>query len=491
MTTSLLPTEIQNSLWQETIDEVIGSLGLEISEEWREVLYDDSYTKIAMGGEGSAKSFHAGVLLVCHLFFDPLVAEDAKLYWIVGADFEDAQKEFKYVFDFLTTLDYIEKKSMPGDKTSQWWLETKGNQRLETISSYDPTKIAREDPQGIVGAEFTRMSKEAFDRCLGRTNRRLNKNSWGFYSGSYETSLGWLPDLVKQVSGPNTMRMRAFKIPSWANLFYYPLGRQDPAILLEESRNSTERFMERFGAEPAPPKGVIFSEFRNINHVDPYLKYDTDYPVYIFIDPGDTVYCVLFVQLIDGETRILEEIYAAHWTHAQVINAVKGKKGWPLVVGGTIDVAAKQAHMGLPRPIKEWYNDTGLSLNAKRYTIDDTIDAVRLTLNLNPLTNRPRLRIHPSCTGIISEMGGGSSPVENGGPWVRTSGPEGFGPPKGRNDHACKALGYGLQSQHLSYTGRSDFGTSQSASYLSGRDTSSKGQMAEFMNWFKDENEAN
>jgi hypothetical protein len=489
LTTLQSSTEIRQTLWRQTVDEVVSSLGLQLSPEWQEVIYDDSYAIVAMGGEGAAKSFHAGLLIVCHLFYDPIVAEDAKLYWIVGADFEDAQKEFRYVHDFLSDLDYIEKKSMPGDKTSQWWLVTKGGQRIETISAYDPTKIAREDPQGVVGAEFTRMSREAFDRCIGRTNRRMNKHSWGFYSGSYETSLGWLPDMVKQISGPNQLNMRAFRIPSWANLYYYPGGRQDPAILLEEQRTSPSRFMERFGAEPQPPQGIIFSEFRNTTHVDPYLKYDTEYPVYVFIDPGDTVYCVLFIQLIDGEVRVLEEIYVAHWTHSQVINEVKNKVGWPLVTGGAIDVAAKQAHMGLPRPIVEWRKDTGITLSAKRYPIEDSIDIVRLALAINPRTNRPRFRVHPSCTGIISEMGGGSSPVEDGGPWLRTKGPEGFGPPKGRNDHACKALGYGLQSRQLEFTGSPESREEAVVSYMGERHT--EGSMQDFMNWFKDDDETN
>jgi hypothetical protein len=481
-------TETLKALWKTTVYQVCSELDIELSPEWQEVMYDDTYAKVSMGGEGSAKSFHAGLYLVCKLYYDPLVS-DGTLYWIVGQDFEDAQKEFKYAFDFLTTLDYIDKKSMPGDKTSQWWMITKGGQRIETISAYDPTKIAREDPQGLVGAEFTRLSLEAFNRCMGRIARRMGKHSWGFYSGSYESSLGWLPDLIKQISGPNTLNMRAFKIPSWSNLFYYPGGRQDPAILLEELRNSPSRFMERFGADPAPPRGLIFHEFRNHLHVDANMRYDTDSPVYLFIDPGDTVYCVEFVQLIDGECRVLEEVYAAHWTHDQVINEAKSRPGWPLVKGGTIDVAARQAHMGLPRPIEEWWKDTGIHLLAKKYTIEDTIEKVRHALAINPHTGRPRLRVHPSCQGLISEMGGGSSPVDNGGPWIRTISSGGFGPPSNKNDHACKAMGYGLQSRQLEF---SDVALArQDVSSVSYIDKTSDGHegMREFMNWFKEDNE--
>ena len=477
-------------LWIATVDEVCSGLEIKLSDEWREVLYDENYIKLVVGGEGSAKSFHAGILTVCHMFFDPIVSPDCKLYWIVGADFEDAQKEFRYCFDFLQTLDFVDGFGMPASKTDQWWLRTKGGQRLETISGYDPTKVAREAPYGLVGAEFTRFSREVFDRCMGRINRSANKGGWGFFSGSYESSLGWLPDLIKQISGPNILKMKQFKIPSWANVFYYPGGREDPAILLEESRTSPERFQERFGAEAAPPRGIIFHEFRNTHHVDPYLEYDSTEPAYLFIDPGDTIYCVLFVQLIEGECRILEELYLAHYTHEQIIQEVKSRVGYPLVAGGTIDVGAKQAHMGMDRPIEAWRRDTTLQLAAKFQKIDDTIERVRVALAINPATGRPRLRVHPSCQGIISEMGGGPAPYPEGGPWMRIISPAGYGPPKKVNDHACKALGYGLASRQYEFIGeRNDI--AESVSYINYTRNDGKSGMREFMdNWFKEDDEA-
>ncbi len=484
-------------MWKGTLDDVCSKLKvldprsnemvpITLSEEWKEVGYDSSYIKLAMGGEGSAKSFHAGVFTVAHIYFDPVVSSASKLYWVVGADFEDAQKEFRYIYDFLDQLDYVSGKGMPASKTDQWWLETKGGQRVETISGYDPTKVAREAPYGLVGAEFTRFTREVFDRCVGRINRSANQGGWGFFSGSYESSLGWLPDLVKQVSGPNALKMRPFKIPTWANLFYYPGGRDDPAILLEEERTSPERFMERFGAEPAPPKGIIFHEFRNQHHVDPLLEYDPDHPVYLFIDPGDTIYCVLFVQLIEGECRILEELYVAHWTHDQVVNETKSRIGYGLVKGITIDVAAKQPHMGNLPALDMWHRDTPFTIDAKFQKIDDTIERVRVALSQNPVTGRPRLRIHPKCAGIISEMGGGPPPYEDGGPWLRIVSSVGYGAPTKKNDHACKALGYGLASHQYEFIG--DIGESMEAvSYIK---KESKGSMDEFMNWFKDEHEA-
>ena len=81
-------------------------------------------------------------------------------------------------------------------------------------------------------------------------------------------------------------------------------------------------------------------------------------------------------------------------------------------------------------------------LYANKWPLDVSIERVRAALALNPKTARPRLRIHPRCKGLISEMGGGPSPVEGGGPWMYYETKNGLGPPRMENNHACMALAY-------------------------------------------------
>ena len=394
---------------------------------------------LAMGGEGSGKSFDAALFGIAHSIYD--LQWDGSLYWIVGADFEDARMEFNYVRDFEEKLGNIAKLNQTQARDQPCTLLTKTGQTFVTISSYDFTKLGREEPDGIIGAEVSRWYQEAFSRCESRLTRKFPR-AWGFFSGSFETSHGWLPDMFRYGSGPNERDIRSYSVPSWSNKQRYPLGRQDPAILVAEAALSPSKFLERFAGVPAPAKALIFSEFRANLHVDPELEYDYGEPVYLAIDPGTKVYCVLFVQIIAGEIHVVDEIYASRWTHEQVINEVKGKTVWPLIKSGAIDIAAKQQHMGLPIPLQEWYKDTSLSLWANKLLVNDSIEKVRWALSPNPHTYRPRLSIHPRCRGIIAEMGGGPSPVEGGGSWRYYESAAGLGPPKAENDHACKALAY-------------------------------------------------
>ncbi len=423
-----------------TYDSRQGEFPVELWPEWQAVFDCPASLLLGMGGEGSGKSFHGALYATCRMFYD--LQFNGSLYWVVGADFEDARKDFDYIAGFQQQLDNVAQLSMPSHLDQQCTLTTKTGQKVVTISSYDFTKIAREEPDGIVGAEVSRWYQETLDRCEGRLIRKY-PHAWGIFTGSFESSDGWLPSLYNFGQGPNDRDLRSFSIPSWANRVKYPLGREDPAIKRAEAGRSPEKFMERFGGKPVPSRRLVCHNFRTNLHIDYSLEYDPDLPLYVGIDPGGIVYAIVFVQFTeDGEIRVIDEIYAHRWTHSDVINEFLGRPYGRVVEGGAIDVAAKQNQNAMPIAIDEWYKDTGLNLWAQKHAVDDTVERLAWALSNNPNTGRARLRIHPRCAGIISEMGGGASPVPDGGAWMRYESKAGLGPPMRRNDHACKALAY-------------------------------------------------
>ena len=421
---------------------------MELWPEWQTVFDTPSPILLPVGGEGSGKSYQGALYGACRMFYD--LQFDGELYWVVGFDFEDANKDFDYVLEFHRQLDNIDfdNTSQSAALNKQRYITTRTGQRVVTISSYDFTKIARDEPMGIIGAEISRWFEETMQRCEGRLIRNY-PNSWGIFSGSFESSDGWLFDLHQYAQGPNERGIRSFSIPSWANRIKYPGGREDPAILRAEAGYSPEKFLERFGAVPTPSKRMVCHSFRRALHVDYNLEYDEDLPVYVAIDPGGIVYNVSFAQFTDdGEIHMLDEIYVHRWPHDAVINEFKSRPLSAVVEGGAIDIASTQPQNAMPLSFDAWYRDTGLTLWAEKHTVDDTVDRLLWALAPNPHTGRPRLRISPRCEGLIAEMGGGKSPVPDGGPWLRYETRAGLGPPMRRNDHACKALGYLLAGPH-------------------------------------------
>jgi hypothetical protein len=472
---SLKPTaQDKDPLWtwavnkiasQLTIDTVKGTVALQRFPEWTEALMSNDPIVVVVAGEGSGKSMHAGLWMSAGQLYDTQYGEF--LYWFVGADFEDARKDFEFYVNFQYQLDNVAELSMPASRDQQCYLKTKDGHKTYTISSYDFTKIARDEPMRIVGAEVSRWYQETMERCEGRLIRNF-PHSRGFFSGSPESSYGWLPDLAKFAQGPNDRGVRSFFIPSWCNLAKYPGGREDPAILRAEAGRSPQKFAERFGAVFVPPRGLVCHSFRVNLHVDWQLEYNPDFPVYVAIDPGGVVYSVLFVQFMpNGEIHVLDEIYVHRWPHSQVINEYLANVLAPVVEGGAIDVASKQPQNAMPISYQEWFNDTGLNLWAEKHDVDDSVERLYWALAPNPNTGRPRLRVHPQCVGIISEMGGGPSPVPDGGPWMRYETKAGLGTPMRKNDHSCKALAYLLAGPYSYLADTSQERVGEPVSYLS------------------------
>ena len=465
-----------NSMWKELWRKVVPKLSvpgpsgptpMRVYAEWEEVFDSPSPNLIVVGGEGSGKSLQGAAYLTARTVYDLMFGP--QLYWIVGRDFEDARKDLDYFVDMYRQIGEFTDVSLPTKPDNPAGVTTDTGHRIQIISSYDPLKIAREEPMGIVGAEVSRWEMETLSRCEGRLLRKY-PNSWGFFGGSPESSIGWFADTIKYASGPNERHFRSFKIPSWCNASLYPGGREDPAIKRAEAGRSPQKFLERFGAEFTPPKGLVCHTFRYNLHIDHALVYDPMLPVYIAIDPGSTVYAVLFIQLTDdGEVRVLDEIYVHRWPHEEVLNEFKSRPLHGAVVGGSIDIASTQRQNAMPHAYDEWHKETGLLLYAEKHSVDDSVDRLLWALANNPNTGRARLRIHPSCTGIISEMGGGVAPVPDGGPWMRYSTPQNqWGPPMRKNDHACKALAYLLGGPHSQVAHDRKMRGAQAVSYVGG-----------------------
>ena len=425
--------------WQPIAQQVVKTLGLKLSPEQERVFYSDARLTVMTGGEGAGKSFLGALRAVARGW--PTAFE---LGWIIGADFEDARKEIEYIYKWASELGIVDesKCSMPTTRDQRWVITLDTGLRIETISAYDYMKIAREQPDFIIGCEISRWEREAWDRAYGRLSRK--EGAWGFFSGSFESSEDWMAEIYQTGQKDNPLEIESYSVPSWANLSVFPGGFDNPKITQLRLSMSESRFMERHAGRPAPPRDSVFQEFRHTLHVDAQAVYEPGLPVYVFIDPGDLIYACEFVQIKDEEVRVVDEVYVHHWTHEQVVQACTLRPCWKDVKMGVCDIAGYQHHDGMPSVQEAWLKSTGISLKANFSKVDASIERVRSVLSTNPNTGLPRLRINPKAKGLICEMGGGKSPVElpDGkgiGRW-RIKG----GTPEAKNDHACKALAYGL-----------------------------------------------
>ena len=439
----------------------------EVSPEWVSV-FDDfadlAYCNkfIAAGGEGSAKSHDAGLFLVARYMYDMLTLErKPRLYWIIGADYEDAYKEFTYAYEFLETLGKLKMRvnakgeNIPeGVKVvrggrDQCILTTNDDVEIRTISAKDETKIAREEPDGIVGAEASRWSAEAFRRSIGRIARL--PYAWFFASGSFESDEGGFHARFEVGQGDNSQRLRSKSIPSFANRHVYPNGEEDYRIQELKADYSIDRYMERILGMPAPPKGQVINALDPKKHINGNLKVDPREPVYLWVDPGTLVYCVLFVQIINNQVRVLNEIYEPQAETDVVISKARNMPEWRHITlkGHVADHAGNQRHMGAAPHLRTWKEQTGIAFETLGKGLDPNMKAEQILsfMNIDRFTGEPGIVFHPDCRGVLSEMGYGISPTQDqgGGRWMRDVGQDGsVRGIKRENDHGCSALAYGL-----------------------------------------------
>lgn len=271
-------------------------------------------------------------------------------------------------------------------------------------------------------------------------------------AGTFEFAnyVDWFEELFTRWQGPNNEQARSFSLPTWVNTKIFPGGRKDPEIIRLEGQTPPDKFLERYGGVPCPPTGLVIKEFSNVIHVGNYW-WDSDIDVELAVDPGYAgAYAVLAIQKWGEQIVIIDEVYLQGYVTAEIIDICKQKVWWNKVSGGAIDIAARQ-HQAMDAPVEIWLKKAKIHLRSTKVSIEDGIDQLRTYFKVNPITLKPKVLVNSVCKGFISECGGGKSPYEGGGPWMRDSNTL---KPIDKNNHACKAMVYYLVNK-FGYTGRS------------------------------------
>lgn len=420
------------------INEIRAALGHEWTEPQEDIIQCGEREILVGGGERAGKSF------VSADYFNVRFWE-GDLYWIAGRDYDRCHAEFEYIAQAMLALGAVKPNDIHTPQNGQWLLTLETGAVVKTWSLKDWLKVGSEAPDGIIIAEVAQITHTEYTRLCDRT---AEKRGWVLGSGTYESSLGWFPELWKLYQLPAQIG-RSFSLPTWSNLRVYPGGELDPEILRLKGKYPDDYFMERFGGVPCPPSGLVFPEFRYLIHVRELAIQDA--PIYLFIDPGyDGAYAVEAVQLSGETVSIVDEIYEQGLVTEQIIDVVMQRPWAKLIAGGVADIAVRQ-HQAMPAVEEVWLKKAGIALSSNYVKEEEGRERLHTFLTVNPIDHQPRLFIDPKCTGILSEFGVAPNPFTNEAApykWKEDRVGHVIGQhPDDKNNHGIKALIYGLVDQ--------------------------------------------
>lgn len=423
---------------------------------------------LVAGGRRAGKSTWLAANLL------PFMFKSWSKVWLIGPDYELAREEFEYIERWLRWLNVpITNISKP--MQGSYTLETKWHSKLETMTGKNEEKIEMVslDAAGITEAGQTNRI------LLDRVRYRVSQKRGPIYmSGTLMEAQAWYVNALKRYkNGDEYGEWRSFSIPSFDNLAAFPKGEEDEEILSMKRNLPEEEYARGVLAEPMPPAGLVFKEFREETHVVPITLNPIDpdqltaamhrayspfgennimlFPepkkdftgfkivgwdvpdfcdVELAIDPGwDNGYAVLACVIYKDYILVIDEVYEKEMYGEDVIQECKNRPWWPRVKRIVIDRGAKQHHEGMSE-FEKWKKETGITPQTQYVPISDGIARYRTFLK-SPSNGLPRLFVDPKCDNLRWEHGAYKYADHKEDRPIRET-------PIDANNHAIKALTY-------------------------------------------------
>lgn len=373
-------------------------------------------------------------------------------FWIIGPEYSDAEKEFRVVYNDLTTIGATFDHPGTYDDVGGGNMHISmfgGKFLIAAQSAKYPQNLVGEGLKGVIMAEAAKMKSQVWPKYIRPMLADYARDfipSWALFNSTPEGKNWFYDAYMRGIStDPGDASWWGIRMPSWSNSILFPGGRQDPEILEMERDLSEEKFKQEIGAEFTEFVGRVFKRFEEETHVGDY-PYDPRWPIAIAVDFGFRNPAVaLFVQWdIWDNVWVVAEYYQRERTVSEFARDVKEDPVLgPLMRSATLLYPDPEDPGGAAHLSKEWQvairGSTGGPLS-------DRLEMIRRWLDIPPELRHldeghperiPKLHFNQKLTpNTVREMNdyryaetkeeAGSDPAEN---------------PVKKDDHAPEALG--------------------------------------------------
>lgn len=371
-----------------------------------------------------------------------------KRVWIVGPQYDLAEKEFRVVWDdMIVKLGFGREpkvKKAYNKKQGTMYIEFPWNTRLEARSAERPDTLVGESLDHVIMSEAAKHNRETWTRYIYPA---LSDKRGSATFGTTPESQNWLYELWQWGQNPDYPAFESWRYPSWENLIVYPGGREDPEIKLLEKTMPKDEFDQEIAALFTSFAGKIYSEFDEQIHVKK-VEYDPKLKNYMAFDWGFVNPLAAIEFQIDSMQRV--RVWREHYKdrtiledHLEILKHRPNPPGYKLDLcfgdaadqGAIETVNAKFAPCwGDPKSKDNWMEGVQLVKSFLK------LQEVGKADEYGTPKEEPWLVVDHSCTNLIREFNNYRSVPRRGGR-VELSPRESA---QKFDDHALDAIRYGM-----------------------------------------------
>lgn len=202
--------------------------------------------KVVSAGRRWGKSYMGGVdkllpeVFITKPIASTLLSEGKKrIFWIVGPNFSDSEKEFRVIWNYLKKLEipmYKPSYNSPetGDMIITLW---DGAMQIVAKSAQNPERLVGEGLSGVILSEAAKLKESIWYKYIRPT--LADFQGWSFSSSTPEGK-NWFYRLWQDGQDPNNPDWASWRMPAWINNYVYrvPTKESDVMKLLEAKRHS-------------------------------------------------------------------------------------------------------------------------------------------------------------------------------------------------------------------------------------------------------------
>jgi hypothetical protein len=263
--------------------------GYEPHKGQKKIHYTPSRFRVISNGRRWGKTFMGAKEVEPCAFSLSAITGKPQTGWIVGPQYQDAEKEFRIIYDTFRSLgvDKHSLKFVNNPDNGSMHIKTNWGFELLCKSAKHPETLVGEGLDFVLMVEAGRHRRRTWGQYLRPA--LSDKRGWAIFSGVPEgrSENSLLYALWSRGQDLRYPQWQSWRMPSWTNNIVFPGGRNDPEILEAEGDLTEDEFARQYGAQFVEKTGAVMQEWDDEIHLK-NLRYNPGWPVYGAVDYGFT-----------------------------------------------------------------------------------------------------------------------------------------------------------------------------------------------------------